>query len=143
MYVVGRQFLASDRTVFLTFANTFDLLNFFRSVASGYDVQLQGDVTAKASQAALNKLGFSVNMLGSSFAPLSYTLIPAECESADAYREAFRATKAAIRRVIALPVCGKEECTTCKYITELREDGTVAFCLQGYPYRTGKELPIS
>ena len=77
---------APDRTVFFTFANVFDLLNLFRSVASGYDTQLCGDVTSKASQAALNKLGFGVNMLGSSFAPLSYTLIPADCESAAAYR---------------------------------------------------------
>ena len=115
VYVIGRQILASDRTVFLTFANPFDLLNLFRSVASGYDVQLQGDVTAKASQAALNKLGFGVNMLGSSFAPLSFTLIPAECESAAAYREAFNATKAAIRALIGLPVCNKDGCTTCNY----------------------------
>ena len=79
--VIGHQILASDRTVFLMFANTFDLLNLFRSVASGYDTQLCGDVTSKASQAALNKLGFGVNMLGSSFAPLSFTLMPAECES--------------------------------------------------------------
>ena len=100
VYIIGRQILASDRTVFLTFANAFDLLNLFRSVASGYDTQLCGDVTPKASQATLNKLGFSVNMLGSSFAPLSYTLIQAECESADAYREAYQATKAAVRRVI-------------------------------------------
>ena len=129
--------------MFLTFANTFDLLNLFRSVASGYDVQLQGDVTAKASQAALNKLGFGVNMLGSSFAPLSFTLIPAECESTAAYREAFNATKPTIRALIGLPVCDKERCTTCKYITELRENGTVACCLQGFPYKTLKELPIS
>ena len=143
MYVIGRQILASDRTVFLTFANPFDLLNLFRSVASGYDVQLQGDVTAKASQAALNKLGFGVNMLGSSFAPLSFTLIPAECESAAAYREAWTGTKAAIRALIALPVCDKEECKMCTCITELRENGTVACCLQGYPYKKEKELPIS
>ena len=60
----------ADHTVFLTFANTFDLLNLFRSVASGYDTQLCCDVTSKALQAALNKLVFGVNMLGSSFAPL-------------------------------------------------------------------------
>ena len=41
-----------------------NLLNIFRSVASGYDVQLLGGVTSKASTAALNKLAFGVNMLG-------------------------------------------------------------------------------
>ena len=143
VFIIGRQILASDRTVFLTFANAFDLLNLFRSVASGYDTQLCGDVTSKASQAALNKLGFGVNMLGSSFAPLSYTLMPAECESADAYREAYRATKAAVRRVISLPSCSKEDCDTCTCIRGLREHETVACCLNSPPYKEQKELPIS
>ena len=52
VFIIGCQILASDLTVFLTFANTFDLLNIFRSVASGYDTQLCGDrdVTSNASQ---------------------------------------------------------------------------------------------
>ena len=56
-------------------------------------MQLCCDVTSKASQAALNKLGFCMNMLGSSFAPLSFTFMPAEC--------IYRATKAAMSRVIS------------------------------------------
>ena len=94
----NNQILASDRTVFVTFANTFDLLNFIalslpirvdqavmhtprehfpisRAAASGYSTQLCGDVTSKASTAALNKLRLSVNMLGSSSALSSYTLM--------------------------------------------------------------------
>ena len=52
--------------MFLTFSNLWKLLRIFRSLAAGYDVQLLGDVTAKASTAALNrdKLGIGVNMLG-------------------------------------------------------------------------------
>ena len=80
--------------MFLTLANVWNLLNIFRAVGSGYAVQLHGDVTFKASKAALNKLGFSVNMLGSHFAPVSYTLVPAECESSEAYKQAWSATKA-------------------------------------------------
>ena len=38
--------------------------NIFQAVGSGYAVQLQGDVTFKASKAAPNKLGFGVKMLG-------------------------------------------------------------------------------
>ena len=88
VFIIGRQILASDRTVCLTFANTFDLLNIFQSVASGYSTQLCGDVTSKASTAALNKLGFGINMLGSSFQVCSFAIysyavvIPAKCESA-------------------------------------------------------------
>lgn len=80
-----------------------NLLNIFRSVASGYDVQLLGGVTSKASTAALNKLAFGVNMLGNRFAPWSVTLIPAECESSAAYLQAYGVTKSAARRVISLP----------------------------------------
>ena len=48
VFIIGGQILASDRKVYLTFANTFDLLNIFLSVASGYSIQLCGDVTSKA-----------------------------------------------------------------------------------------------
>jgi hypothetical protein len=65
-----------------------DLLSIFRSLAAGYLVQLQTDVTSKASAAALNKLGFGVNMLGRHFAPWTYTLIPAETESEAMYTAA-------------------------------------------------------
>ena len=90
VYIIGRQILESDQTVFLTFANGWMLLNMFRSIASGYATPLCGDVTSKASTAALSKLGFGVNMLGAHFAPWTYSLIPAECESASAYVEAYR-----------------------------------------------------
>lgn len=107
-------------------------------------MQLHGDVTSKASQAALNKLGFGVNMLGSHFAPLSYSLMPAETESARAYTQAYRASKQAIRKIIALPCCTKEDCKTCLYIKQLREHPNVAKILTDDEYCTGdKRLPIS
>ena len=49
--------------------------------------------------------------------------MPAECESADAHREAYRATKAAVRRVISLPSCSKEDIATCR--TTSARDGRV------------------
>ena len=52
-----------------------------------------GDVTYKASKAALNKLGFGVNMLGSHFALVTYTLIPADCKSSYAYKQAWNGAK--------------------------------------------------
>ena len=90
VYIVGRQILESDRTVFLTFANGWMLLNMFRSIASGSATQLFRDVTSKTSTAALNKLDFGVNILGAHFAPWTYSLIPAECKSAAAYVGAYR-----------------------------------------------------
>ena len=89
-FIIGRQILESDLTLFLTFANGWMLLNMFRSINSGYVTQLCGDVTSKASTAALNKLGFGVSMLGAHFAPWTYSLIPAECKSAAAYVGAYR-----------------------------------------------------
>ena len=63
-FIIGRQILESGRNVFLTFADGWMLLNIIRYISSGYATQLCGDVTSKASTAALNKLGFGVNMLG-------------------------------------------------------------------------------
>ena len=48
-FVIGRQFLAADRNVLMSFATCWDLLSIFRSLAAGYLVQLQTDVTCKAS----------------------------------------------------------------------------------------------
>jgi hypothetical protein len=64
-YIIGKQIMDQDRTVFLKFANPFDVLNIWRAVWTGYDVQLQGDTTSKASSVAVNKLGLGVNRLGS------------------------------------------------------------------------------
>ena len=68
--------------------------------------------------------------------------MPAECEQADAYRAAYRSTKAAVLRVISLPSCSKVDCATCTCISGLREHETVA-CLNSQPYKDQKELPIS
>jgi len=131
--------------VFLTFANVWDLLNFWRAVATGYDVQLFGDVTGKASTAALNKLGFGVNMLGSHFAPLSFSLIPAECESSQAYTEAYRALKASVRTMISIVTCGNPDCRTCRCIEQVREMPMVVAKTSAEPYtnKEKKHLPIA
>jgi hypothetical protein len=49
VYCIGKQTMSSDRTVFLTFTTVWNLLNFWRSVGTGFDVQLHGDVAATAS----------------------------------------------------------------------------------------------
>ena len=73
--------MGSDHTVFLTFATGYNILNLWRAVGTGYDVQLHGDVTGKASTLAFSKLAFGVNMLGAHYTPLSTSLIPANSES--------------------------------------------------------------
>jgi hypothetical protein len=145
VYIIGKQIMESDRAAFLTFANVWDLLNFWRAVATGFDVQLQGDVTAKASTAAFNKLGFGVNMLGSHFAPLSFSLIPAECESSQAYAEAYRALKAAVRLLIRINICYAPDCNTCRCIQLVREmPNVVAKTGDKTPYQSAdKLLPIA
>ncbi len=143
-YVIGRQFLEADLTVFLSVATSWDLLSIFRSLAAGYLVQLQSDVTSKASTAALNKLGFGVNMLGGHFAPWTYTLIPAETKSEAMYSAAYSASKKATCKLMRLHLCAKEECYTCRIIEQLKEHSTVAGCLKGAPYNSPeKEMPIS
>jgi hypothetical protein len=99
---------------------------------------------SKASTAALNKLGFGVNMLGGHFAPWTYTLIPAETESKATYTAAYSASKKAAQKLMRLGLCEMEESFTCRSIEQLKTHSIVAACLKGSPY-TGenKELPIS
>jgi len=142
VYVIGRQILESDRTVFLTFANVWNLLNFWRAVASGYDVQLFGDVTSKASSAALNKLAFGVNMLGSRFAPVACSLIPAKCESTQAYTQTYKAMKNAVRMLITIKLCTSADCATCRCIEQVRRNNVVKISTTTAPYTSVQLLPI-
>ncbi len=99
-YVIGRQFLETDSTMFLSVATCWNQLSIFCSLAARYLVQLQCDVTSKVSTAALNKLGFGVNMLGGHYAPYTFTLIPAETETEATCTAAYSASKKATRKLI-------------------------------------------
>ena len=47
----------------ISFSSVWNLLNFWRSVSSGYNTQIVMDVTHKCSTAAVNRHGIRVNML--------------------------------------------------------------------------------
>ena len=94
----------------ITFANVWNLLSPMRSVASGYELQLVGDVTHKASLAAVNKLGFGVIMLGGKAAPWTFSLTPHQSESEAVYTEAYHASRRGTRAVVALPLCSNSAC---------------------------------
>ena len=66
--------------VMISFSSVWNLLNFWRSVASCYNTQIVMDVTHKCSTAAINKHAIRVNMLGGKAAPVTFTLIPAQTE---------------------------------------------------------------
>ena len=144
VYCIGKQIMGSDRTVFLTFATGYNILNLWRAVGTGYDVQLHGDVTGKASTLALSKLAFGVNMLGAHYAPLSTSLIHADSESSGAYVQAYRALKNAVRYFICIKLCDDHRCTTCWCIQEVREMPKVVAAITDPAY-TGadKLLPIA
>ena len=118
VYCIGRVFVAEQRGVTLVFANIYNLLNLFRSIGSGYNVTLQGDVTHKASSAALNKLVYGTNHLGGHFAPLVHALIPAESESFISYASVWQAFDVAARIVARLPTCASPDCKTCSTIAQ-------------------------
>ena len=84
-YCIGKQILESDRTVFLTFATPWDLLNFWRACGTGFDVQISGDVTSKASTTALNNNSSRGNKSWEtgewSVLSVYYPLIDANCYS--------------------------------------------------------------
>ena len=101
------------------------------------------DVTHKASLAAVNKLGFGVNMLGGKAAPWTFSLIPHQSESEAVYTEAYHASRRATRAVMALPLCGNSACSTCKALDIVRTNETVRCCLIGRPCKANHELPVS
>jgi hypothetical protein len=142
-YVIGKQILDADSTIFLTFANLFNILNLWRATGTGFSVHLQGDCTGRASNAAFNKFGLGVKGLGSHYAPLSFSLIPAQCKSFQAYNEAYRAIKSAARYLISLKLCDRPNCATCRCIKEVRENPKVVAATSTEAYIKGKKLPIA
>ena len=57
------------------FSSVWNLLNFWKSVASSYNKQIVMDVTHKCSTAAVNNHAIGVNMLDGKAAPVTFTLI--------------------------------------------------------------------
>jgi len=143
VFCIGRAFNADECYTMLSFATPWTLLNFFRSIGSGYPVMLQGDVTGKASSLALNKLGLGFNRLGGHFSTWTSTLIPAEQESQETYTNAYIAAKQSTRSMIRLPSCDRDDCHTCSTIRQIRANELVKCCLASYPYTKLKELAIS
>ena len=125
VYCIGKQFMDWDRNIMISFSNVWDLLNFWRSLASGYNLQNVCDVTSKCSTAAVNKHTIGVNMLGGKAAPVSFTLIQHQLESEVVHTEAYHAMRRALRFFIALPTCDKPDCETCRCLHDLRSDDTV------------------
>ena len=112
-YCIGRVFaVAEERSVNLFFANIYNLLNLFPPISngSGYNARVQGDVTHKASSAALNKLVNSTNRLDGHFAPLVHALVPAESESFDFYAAIWQDFDVSAGIVCLLKACGNLDC---------------------------------
>ena len=76
VFCIGRAFNSDETYTMLAFATPWNLLNYFRSIGSGYPGMLQGDVTGKASSLALNKLGLGFNRLGGHYCQWTSNLIP-------------------------------------------------------------------
>jgi hypothetical protein len=88
----------------------------------------------------------------SQFASLSFSLIPAQCKSFQAYKEAFWAFKSAARclnRLCATGVilkhvqlCDRRDCETCRCIQQVRENPKVVAATSTDEYIKNKKLTI-
>ena len=47
VYCIGRQFMTKDSAVMISFSSVWNLLNFWRSVSSGYNTQIVHPVTTR------------------------------------------------------------------------------------------------
>ena len=125
VHVIGRQIDAEKNMIFLVVANSWMLLNVFRAMIAGWALQIQADVTCRASSSALNKLGLAINSLEGACQPWSFSLIPHGAESAGAYGEAVKATSVAAVKLLRLPVCECPACPMCTHLEEIREHPTI------------------
>ena len=141
-YVIGEHIDAHADMVLFVMATPWMLLNFLRAMNSKWAQQIQGDVTGKASNAALNKMVIGVNSLGNHCNPLAYALIPDHTESQNSYEEVWKATAAAIRALMTRDVCDKVDCECCRCISELREQGEVRAYMSSPAFRVEKKLPV-
>jgi hypothetical protein len=142
-YVIGIQILDSDRPQ----PSVFDICESFRhsQLMACYWDRLRRAITRRlqASNAAFNKIGLGVNRHGSHYEPLSFSLIPAQCESFQAYNEAYRAIKSAARYLIRLKLCARPDCAACCCIQEVRENPKVVAATSTEAYIKDKKLPIA
>ena len=127
--------------VMIFFSSVWNLLNFWRSVASSYNKQIVMDVTHKCSTAAVNNHAIGVNMLEGKAAPVTFILIPAQTESEAVHTEAYHAMRRALRALTAVKTCDSCEC--CRCISDLLTDHIVKCALRSPHYITKHELPIS
>ena len=108
--------------MFMAFTNVYSLLDLFRSVNSGWGMQIALDTTFDINDRQMNMLTCGVTALEGHYHPLLSAFIPGDSESFVMYRNSWKALSAAAHALIAdLQLCVLQTCPICSVIRQIKE----------------------
>ena len=106
----------------MAFTNVYSLLDLFRSVNSGWGMQIALDTTFDINDRQMNMLTCGVTALEGHYHPLLSAFIPGDSESFVMYRNSWKALSAAAHALIAdLQLCVLQTCPICSVIRQIKE----------------------
>ena len=110
--------------MFMAFTNVYSLLDLFRSVNSGWGMQIALDTTFDINDRQMNMLTCGVTALEGHYHPLLSAFIPGDSESFVMYRNSWKALSAAAHALIAdLQLCVLQTCPICSVIRQIKDQG--------------------
>ncbi len=102
------------------------LMNPLKAMLSGWQVQIQGDVTFKVCREDVALLGFGVNSMGAKYNLCVLSLIPHSVEDQRAYSETWKAVNRSIEMLLReFKRCPLKDCMLCDIITVILQAGEV------------------
>ena len=112
--------------VFMAISSFSMLMNPLKAMLSGWQVQIQGDVTFKVCREDVALLGFGVNSMGAKYNLCALSLIPQSAEDQRAYSETWKAVNRSIEMLLRkFKRCPLKDCMLCDIITVILQAGEV------------------
>ena len=137
--VIGYDVKAHRNLLYLSISSPWFLMNIFRSYATGWATQLNGDATFKFCRVDVDMIGLGVNSIGGHNNPLVWSIIPHGSEGAITYDRTFNDLQdAAIILIKSITCCENPDCAFCSALIKLREDAEVTKYMKSDEYGSAK-----
>ena len=137
--VIGYDVKAHRNLLYLSISSIWFLLNIFRSYATGWATQLNGDATFNFCRVDVDMIGLGVNSIGGHNNPLVWSIIPHGSEGVITYDRTFHDFQdAALILIRDIKCCEKSDCAFCSALIKLREDAEVKKYLKSDEYGSAK-----
>ena len=121
-----RRTLKYNNGVFISLSSLSMLMNPLKAVNSGWQVQIQADVTFRVCMEDVALLGFGVNSLGAQFNLCVLSIIPNSIENERVYSETWESVNRALNLLLRnYKRCPLKDCVACDILTGVRDMGNV------------------